>query len=125
MPYTLNGVALPYSLLWTNEQEWTPYVQALDYSLTGALIVERAVKQAGRPIRLAGAEDRAWVSQATMDALRALLNTDPLTLITPDGRSFTVSWDHAGPPIVATPVRSRWPDAAQKYAAVVLSLIEV
>ena len=125
MSYTLQGVALPYGLLWADEQDWTPYLQTQAYSLTGALIIERAVKLAGRPVTLTGAADRAWVSQATLDALRALLLTDPLTLITPDNRTLTVTWNHAGPPITATPLIARWPGDTLRYGPVILKLLEV
>ena len=125
MSYTLQGVALPYGLLWADEQEWTSYAQSQTYSLTGALILERAIKQAGRPVTLTGAADRGWVTQATLNALRSLLNTDPLTLITPDGRSISVTWNHAGPPIAATPILPRWPNDSLKYGPVVLKLLEV
>lgn len=125
MAYTLQGVALPYGLLWVDEHEWTLAAQSQEYSLTGALILQRAVKLAGRPITLSGAADRAWITQATLDSLRALLDTDPLTLIAPDSRSFSVTWDHNGPPISATPIKSRWPGAGEKYGSVVLKLLEV
>ena len=136
MAYTLQGVALPYGLLWVDEHEWTPVAQSQIYSLTGALILETAVKLAGRPITLSGAADRAWITQATLDALRALLDAeiaallallepDPMTLITPDGRSFSVAWNHNGPPISATPIKPRWPGDGEKYGLVALKLLEV
>lgn len=87
MPYALAGVALPYHLNWVNEQEWTPFVQTTEYSLTGALIVQHGEKQAGRPVTLAGADNRGWIQQGTLDALRALLDTAEMTLTTPDGRT--------------------------------------
>lgn len=124
MAYTLGGVALPYSLFWVNEQEWTPYRQSQDYSITGALLLQASVKLAGRPITLSGTTDSAWITHATLTALRELLTVDPLPLILPDGRTFSVTWDHAGPPIAATPVISRWTGDDRKYSAVTLKLIE-
>lgn len=125
MAYTLGGVTLPYGLLWVDEQAWTPYVQAQEYSLTGALILQYGEKQAGRPITLSGTDQRAWVTQDTLDDLRALLGIGELALVLPDTRAFTVIWNHSGPPILATPILDRWPNAGQKYSAVTLALIEV
>jgi hypothetical protein len=125
MTYSLGGVALPYGLLWTDEQAWTPYVQAQEYSLTGALILQYGTKQAGRPITLSGTDQRAWVTQDTLDDLRALLGIEAMALVLPDVRTFSVTWNHNGPPIVATPILDRWPHAGQKYSAVTLALIEV
>lgn len=125
MAYALAGVALPYDLIWEDEQAWTPFVQSVEWGLTGALILQVGEKQAGRPITLAGAADRGWIQQDTLDALRALLDTETMTLTTPDGRTLSVIWDHNGPPISATPILPRWPNDGQKYSAVTLSLIEV
>jgi len=125
MAFTLNGVSLPYGLLWVDEHTWTPYAQTSDYGLTGSPIIQIGMKQAGRPITLQGAEDRAWLSQATLDALKALLGTSIMTLVLPDGRTFSVLWDHSGPPISATPVKERWPGAGEKYRSVTLKLLTV
>lgn len=124
MAFTLNGVALPYGLLWTNEHDWSPIEQSTDYGLTGAQIVQRGTKLTGRPMTLAGDTDRAWITQATLDALKALLPTaSPMTVILPDGRTFSVIWDHNGPPISAKPLIPRWPGAGLKYGSVTLRML--
>lgn len=64
-------LTLPGDLEWTDEYAWTPVEQESGYSLTGALIVEQSVKQAGRPVTLQGAEDRAWIRRADVDRLHA------------------------------------------------------
>lgn len=124
MAYSLNGVTLPYGLLWVNEHEWAPIEQSTDYGLTGALIVQRGAKLAGRPITLQGGADRAWITQTTLDAVTALLTTTAaMALILPDGRSFSVIWDHNGPPISAEPIVPKWPVAGLKYNNVALRLL--
>ena len=45
-------LTLSDELLWTDEFEWTPVKTNSSYSMTGALIVEQGVMQAGRPISL-------------------------------------------------------------------------
>ncbi|MGD7412717.1 hypothetical protein ACQCRK_26175, partial [Ralstonia pseudosolanacearum] len=64
-------LALPDDLLWTDEHAWTPAVAAVSYLLTGALLVESAARQKGRPITLVGAADMAWVTRATVNTLYA------------------------------------------------------
>jgi hypothetical protein len=49
-------LVLPDDLLWTDEHAWTPAVAAVSYLLTGALLVESAARQAGRPITFVAAD---------------------------------------------------------------------
>ena len=63
MAITLGAVTLPQGLVWSDEFDWTPLAQTTEYSLTGALIVEQAEKQAGRPITLVGGIDFAWLTR--------------------------------------------------------------
>ena len=58
-------------LAWTDEFAWSPVQQSTEYSTTGALLVDVATKQAGRPITLEGKETATWISRATCQALEA------------------------------------------------------
>ncbi len=88
---TIAGVTLPDGLRWSDEFDWTPLAQTVEYSLTGALIVERAVRQAGRPITLIGGKDFVWITRAALLTLKELLDTDDtLQLTLHDSRTFTV-----------------------------------
>ena len=62
------GVALPLpdDLLWSDEHAWSPAVTSVSYLLTGALLVQSATRQAGRPITLVGLVDMAWVTRVTV-----------------------------------------------------------
>lgn len=108
---TLGGVTLPDDLQWTDEYAWSPVARASEYSLTGALIVEEAAKLAGRPITLGG--DWAWVSIATLTALRALAATPGWTgtLALADAREFIVAFREDG--ITAEAVVFEAPSGAQ------------
>ncbi len=64
-------LTLPDDLEWADEHAWQPVAQSTGYSLTGALVVETASKQTGRPITLTGDADRAWLSRAQVDQLMA------------------------------------------------------
>ncbi|MCO5763766.1 MAG: hypothetical protein NHG36_20070 [Chromatiaceae bacterium] len=88
---SLPGVALPDGLRWSDEFDWTPLAQSTEYSLTGALIVERATRQAGRPITLIGGKDFVWITRANLIALKTLLDSDDtLRLTLHDNRTFDV-----------------------------------
>jgi hypothetical protein len=74
-------ITLPADLIWEDEHDWHPVEQAVDYTLTGAILVHTAQKQAGRPITLLGEEDHSWVRRSTVEALKAYADVvpDPLT----------------------------------------------
>lgn len=107
-----SGVALPLpdDLLWADEHAWSPAVASVSYLLTGALLIQSATRQAGRPITLVGAPDMAWVTRLTVEQLRAWAaiavsgTTGPFELTFSDGRVFTVAFRHADVAIEAEPV---------------------
>lgn len=93
---------LPGDLEWVDEYAWTPVVQETGYSLTGALIVEAGIKQAGRTITLRSGDDRAWVSRADVDQLHAWASVPGRQLtLTLRGVARAVVFDHAQPPVDA------------------------
>ncbi len=95
-------LTLPGDLAWTDEYAWTPVVQEAGYSLTGALVVETASKQAGRPITLQSGDDRAWVSRADVDQLHAWASMAGKALtLTLRGVARQVIFDHADTPVEA------------------------
>ena len=106
------GVALPLpdDLLWADEHAWSPAVTAVSYLLTGALLVQSATKQAGRPITLVGPSDMAWVTRATMATLHTwaaaplAATSGRFELTLRDARVFTVAFRHADTAIDAEPV---------------------
>ena len=99
-------LALPENLLWADELEWTPVVQTVTPTLTGALAVEEWPRPSGRPITYRGGAPWVRVTRTALLTLRALL--DPLgtiaTLTHHDGRTLRVlpRRDGAGA-VVATP----------------------
>ena len=103
-------LVLPDDLLWSDEHNWSPTVASTSYLITGALLIQSATRQAGRPITLVGAPDMAWVTRATVEQLRAWAAapvgsaTGRFELTFQDGRTFTVVFRHAEAPIEAEPV---------------------
>jgi len=103
-------LTLPDDLLWADEHAWTPVVASTAYLLTGALLVQSAVRQAGRPITLVGPYDMAWVTRSVVDTLYAWA-ASPLgetagrfALTFADDRNFTVAFRHSDSAIEAEPV---------------------
>lgn len=106
------GVALPLpdDLLWADEHAWSPAVASVSYLLTGALLVQSATRQAGRPITLVGPSDMAWVTRGavatlhTWAAVPLAAASGRFELTLRDARVFTVAFRHADTAIDAEPV---------------------
>ena len=104
------ALLLPDDLLWTDEHAWTPAVASTSYLITGALLIQSATRQAGRPITLVGAADMAWVTRSTVEQLRTWAavpvgaSAGRFELTLSDARSFTVAFRHADTPIESEPV---------------------
>lgn len=64
-------LALSERMDWTDEWSWSPVQQSTEYGTTGALLVDVAVKQAGRPITLVGTQTMAWIPRAMCATLGA------------------------------------------------------
>lgn len=115
--HTLGTLDVPRSLIWVDEFGWSATVRAHETSITGALIVDQAVLQAGRPITLQGVDDHGWVARGALQTLWQLASTstDPLPLALADGRTFSVRFA-PGQPIEATAVaRAELPGADMPY----------
>lgn len=109
---------------WINEYNWSSWVMAKEYAGSGALLIEPAQKQAGRPIVLQ--DDlltRAKVNELVAHS-EAMPTSFDITL--GDGRSFTVMWDYDTAPVTATPLLDEVdPDNNSLLMAVTLRFITV
>ena len=117
------GFTLNFSddLEWQDEFAWSPVEQTQEYLSEGALVVQEGVKQAGRPITLAGGQ-YVFQDHETVVALLAEIAVSAgktYTLTLPDARTFTVAFNHTKGPIDA-PVpafdRKRIYDADTKHS---------
>lgn len=105
LAYDATTIELPEDLYWADENSWHPVEQTSQRTLTGALIVQHAARQAGRPITLQPDDGRsAAMTRATLDALRtwAAVPGRQMTL-TLRGVSRTVLFRHEDTAIEATP----------------------
>ena len=120
---------LSHDLLWVDEHEWTPVVSAVEYSLTGALLVENATRQAGRPISLQPPDNSmAWHTRSVADLLRTWSTVPGLQfrLTLDDGRGFNVVFrHHEAPALEAEPVRQMATYDADDYWLVKLKFMEI
>ena len=95
---TYNGVTAYISdrLDWQDEFSWSPVDQSSSYSTTGALLLDVALKQAGRPLTLIGTETDAWITRALCSTLQAWAELPgiQLTLVL-RGQPRQVMFDHA------------------------------
>lgn len=121
--HTLGAIAIPRGLIWSDEFDWTPVQKSLEYSLTGAALIDVGVKQAGRPITLEAQDDAGWISRATLQALQALAEAEPegVHLFThADGREFDVQFAPVDQPITGRPIsRPELPAGTHPYVATV------
>ena len=89
-------LSLPDDLLWGDEHAWTPAVASTSYLITGALLIQSATRQAGRPITLVAPSDMAWVTRWVVKQLHAWASSPGKTfeLLLQDARRFTVVFRH-------------------------------
>jgi hypothetical protein len=124
-------LALPDDLLWSDEHSWSPAVASVSYLITGALLVQSALKQASRPITLTGAIDMAWVARSVISTLYdwAAVPLDQgagrFELSLMDARVFTVAFRHAEGPIDAEPVSGFPARSASDFYRLTLKLMQI
>lgn len=122
------SVDLDPDLYWSDEFSWQAVRQQVDTTITGALVVQQGVMQAGRPITLQPEDDSsAWMSRAAVEQLQAWANTPELTLTLTGlrGVSRSVIFRQQDGALVAAPVLHLSDvDAADNYR-VTLRLMEI
>lgn len=93
--HALGALQIPRGMVWSDEFGWNPVEKSLEYSVTGAALIDAGVRLAGRPISLQGEADAGWIARGGLVALQALNAADPVgehALVLADGRSFTVQF---------------------------------
>lgn len=105
MSVTLDGIELSTGLLWADEFEWSPVEQGHEYTITGALVIDEAEKQAGRPITLTADRNHGWMTRATALALQGLLTAGRTMTLNWHGTLKTVTWRHDDKPLQVEALR--------------------
>lgn len=125
------ALLLPDDLLWSDEHAWTPAVASVSYLITGALLVQSATRQAGRPITLTGALDMAWVPRSTIVKLHDWaavplgISSGRFELTFADARVFTVAFRHAETAVEAEPILGFPARSESDFYRVTLRLMEI
>lgn len=117
--HTLDAVQIPRGMVWTDEFDWHPVEQATAYGTTGALLVDVAVRQAGRTITLQAQTDAGWIRRSVLQTVceMAAVPRAQYVLTLADGRTFDVIFS-GGNAIQATPVaRPELPPDTHPYVA--------
>lgn len=124
--HTLGEIEIPEDVWWSDEFGWSAVEQSHEYGVTGALIIDVAEKQAGRPITLTSNERGGWVPRGTVLALYAqrALAAETFALALADGREYVVMHDTTRE-FEATPVRAAADMTDETKYRITLPLIEV
>lgn len=119
-------LVLPAGLLWPDEFTWRAVEQSVTPTLTGALVVEVATRQAGRPITLKSGADFAWITRADLDRLNLWADVPGqiLTLTLRD-RARAVIFRHQDGAIEAEALLHKDQPALTDYYQVTLRLMEI
>lgn len=125
LTYTSSVIDIPDAMDWPNEFSYRMVEQKTQYSVTGALLIESALKQAGRKIELRGGETWAWMPREDIVALCALANQAGIEIALEfRGESFDVIFDHEAGAIEMTPIQPyEDPDTADNYFAVLRFIV--
>lgn len=79
-PQPVFSVDLPKDLLWSEELTWNTVDQNVEYSLSGALLIQEGVKLKGRMITLVGKDDMAWITREIGLTLLNMSNSPGLVM---------------------------------------------
>lgn len=123
---TLDTITLNSDLVWVDENSWHPVEQAIQRTITGALIVSSSARLGGRPITLQPEdESSAWMSASVLTDLRNLTVVPGKVMsLTVGGISRDVIFrHHEGSAIEAVPV-IHYSDGADWYR-ITLRLMEI
>jgi hypothetical protein len=105
LSYSATTITLPDDMAWPDEYTWRAVAQSHEYTLTGALIVESALRLVGCPITLTGDESGGWVARSVVDSLRVMASLPGQQFIlTLRSVAYTVMFDHEAGALDARPV---------------------
>ena len=96
---TLDGIALPAGLLWSDEFAVTRVAQTVRRTLDGSVVVFYGELRAGLPITLESEPDAGWLTRTQIEALALRASSPggiyPLVL---RGQTWTVMFRHQDAP---------------------------
>lgn len=105
---TINSIILPPDMIWEDEFSGNMLAKTETVTVTGGSIIQKQARTTGRRITLASGQDHAWINRAALQAIQALILSDPpdVALTLGDGRAFSVQFAPTSErPIEARPVQ--------------------
>ena len=126
-----NSLTLPDDLLWSDEHSWSAPLSSISYLLTGAMLVQSAQRQGGRPITLSAAPDMAWVRRSVVEqlyrwaAVPLTASSGRFSLHLPNLSPRVVAFRHHQNPIEATPVTGMPAQSDADWYRLTLQLMEL
>ncbi len=124
LTYLSTTLTLPDTLSWPDEFGWTAVQQRREYSITGALIIDVATRQAGRPITLEGGDTRAWLQRSDVLQLQAWAQLPAASFtLALRGTNYAVRFDHLETAVDARPIFDEADPQSTDYYAVRLRFI--
>ncbi|MEB3753823.1 hypothetical protein [Acinetobacter sp. MD2(2019)] len=123
-------VHLEDGFLWSDEFDWQPIKQQLDYAVDGTPIVQEGKKKGGRPITLLSKDaSQGWIQRKYLNQLHdwSIAQAEQFTLqftYPHDTRSFKVIFNHENTAFEATPVKEFPTVSEDDYYNVTLRLLE-
>lgn len=119
-------ITLNDSMTWPDEYLWHAVEQKKTYGLTGACLVESALKLSGRPITLTGDDTSGWLARSVVDALEVAkrIAGQQFTLAY-RGVSHAVMFDHETGAMDARPVIDFSDPGSSDFYVVTLRFIKV
>ena len=96
---TIDSLALPENLVWTDRWAFSPIVSTITQTLDGGLVIENSIMQAGRPITLEtvriGDGYAGLFTEAEAAALKGVyeVQDDPQHTLTIGSESFPVRFN--------------------------------
>ena len=90
-----SALSLPSDLIWSDEFTWAAVSQSKERGLTGAWLIDVAVRNGGQPITLTGEGNSAWIERSALLTLNAWARI-PGQRFTLElrGQTYTVIFDH-------------------------------
>ena len=108
---TKETVQIEDGFLWTDEFDWEPITQNIEFAVDGTPIVQEGKKKGGREITLLSKDvTQGWIKRKYLSKLYdwSLAQAEQFTLqftYPHDNRSFNVIFNHKSKAFEATPVK--------------------
>lgn len=124
-----NGTTLELNpdLKWTDEHSWSPVMQSMERSITGAMLIDYGTRIGGRNISLSSdGDDSGWVPRSSVETLQAWASVAGREMaLGMNGVTYQVIFRQLDGAIEASPVAFCSDRAATDWYSVTLRFLEI